>query len=238
MLHSTHAVAGHRILWTIPEQGTETETASTSSSRSSYVSAEPDLIDPDAAQYFTHAQNVAANRGRSIFSAPSVDAPTSAVLTSSPSPQRLSHDLIPHTKFSAWTRFRTNFIASSPKLLQQRLAAVATQTGPAAGIRSTRKEAEIATTLLKTITVLANATVPKLGNVHAVLTREECWLRDNIQATVDMFEALSSEQGYAQRSKGSTKRYLYESGARALRHLKAMHDDTRIVEEQTSHFQT
>jgi len=240
MLHSTHAPTGHRILWTIPEQGTETdaETASTSSTRSSYVSAETDLLRLDAAQYFTNAQNIAANRGVSIFSVPSDDAPARASPPSRSPSNRLSNGLIPQTKFSAWTRFRTNFIPCSPKLLQHRLASEATRTGPKTGAGTARKEAEIAAVLLKTITVLATAAVHKLGNVHAVLTREECWLRDNIQATVDMFETLSEDQGYAQKSKDSTKRYLYENAGRALRHLKAMNDDQAIVEARTSHFQT
>lgn len=151
---------------------------------------------------------------------------------------RLSHDLIPLEKFSVWTRFRANFIASSPKLLRQRLASEATLTRPKAATETERKEVELATVLLKTISVLADATMHKLGSVHAALTRDECWLRDNIRTTVDLFEKLSTDQGYAHKPKNSTKRYLYENARRALKHLKAMHDDQNIVEQRTSRFQT
>jgi len=227
MLDSPQFPVHHRILWTIAERDTESTPSTRSSYRSSQVGAETAIErSRNSADHFTQAQNVAVDRAMPAIRTRSGDITDRLTRAS----HRLSQAVIPVGQFSAWTRFRTMFISCSPKLLQHRLPQDATQ--------ATKENAGVAAVLLKTIAVLANAHVHKLGNVNAVFTHDERWLGDNLQASARFFETLAEDHGYAQKSKNSAKRFLYESGARALRHLTALDHDQRIVEKQTSQFQT
>lgn len=230
MLEATQSATTHRSLWTISEQDSE----SIASTQSSYRSTQTHLPDAERAQCFTSAQNVAVHRPSlrmDLHTCPLADAhPFETTAGTIRASTRLSHPLIAVGKFSAWTRFRTTLIACSPKLLQYRLRTVPSG--------NAQEEANIAAVLLKTIAVLATANVQKLGNVNAVFTRDETWLCDNLQAINAMFDTLAERQGYARKSHTSAKRYLYESAAGALKHLTAIDEDQKMVEQQTLRFQT
>lgn len=135
--------------------------------------------------------------------------------------ESIRHRSTPHVRFSAWTWFRTVFVGCSPTLLRHRLASEPRRTA--------KENASIAEILLKTLTVVGAASVRKGGNVNAKVTRDEQWMRDNIQPISRMFAALTHEQGYADKPENSVKRCLYQSAARSIKHLKALDDDRRCV---------